>query len=72
MASRWKTLTLTAPLLLPASVSALAQAAGSPPTQPARGIGDWISGHPVTDFFVVLAIVVVIAGAYTMRKRSRA
>jgi hypothetical protein len=51
----------------------LAQTAGSPATSTeptTRGIGAWITGHPVTDFFVVLAIIVVIAGAYMMRKRS--
>jgi hypothetical protein len=58
-------------LLLPASAGALAQTA--PSTEPtSRGIGAWVTGHPVTDFFVVLAILVVIAGAYMMRKRSRA
>jgi hypothetical protein len=75
MATRWKALALSTLLLLPASAGVLAQTAGSPApsTEPTtRGIGAWISGHPVTDFFVVLAILVVIAGAYMMRKRSRA
>ncbi|HWE15853.1 MAG TPA: hypothetical protein VG758_01525 [Hyphomicrobiaceae bacterium] len=73
MATRWKALALSALLLLPASAGALAQTAGSPATSTeptTRGIGAWITGHPVTDFFVVLAIIVVIAGAYMMRKRS--
>jgi hypothetical protein len=75
MATRWKTLALNALLLLPASTGALAQTAGSPApsTEPTtRGIGAWITGHPVTDFFVVLAIIVLIAAAYMMRQRSRA
>jgi hypothetical protein len=75
MATRWKTLTLSTLLLLPASAGALAQTAGSPASSTestTRGIGAWVTGHPVTDFFVVLAIIVLIAAAYMMRKRSRA
>jgi hypothetical protein len=71
MATCWKTLALSTLLLLPASTGALAQTASS--TEPTtRGIGAWITRHPVTDFFIVLAIIVVIAGAYMMRQRSRA
>ncbi len=69
---RFKSLVLSTLLMLPVSVSAIAQSAATsaPASQPAPGgIGAWISGHPITDF-VVLAIVAVSAGAYLMRQRS--
>jgi len=56
------------------SVGAMAQSATqSAPTTPApSGVDGWISGHPMTDFFVVLVIIVVIVGTYLIRQRSRA
>ncbi len=71
-----KTFSLSTLLMAPASVAAMAQSAAPPAagTPPARtGVGGWISGHPVADVIVVLAIiVVVVAGTYFMRQRSRA
>jgi hypothetical protein len=69
-----KTATLSTLLLAPFSVGAMAQNAGSPPPPvPApTSVRGWITGHPLTDFFVVLAIVVVLAGTYLMRLRSHA
>ena len=75
---RLKGFGLSTLLTVAASASAIAQSAGSPapstptPPAPAGGFGAWISGHPVMDFLVVLAIFAVIAGSYFMRRRSRA
>jgi hypothetical protein len=69
---RLKSLALSALLMVPVSISAIAQSAATPgpASQPAAGgVGAWISGHPITDF-VVLAIIAVSAGAYLMRQRS--
>ncbi len=71
-----KTFSLSTLLMAPVSVAATAQSPAPPAagTPPARvGVGGWISGHPVADVIVVLAIiVVVVAGTYFMRQRSRA
>jgi hypothetical protein len=63
-----KKLALTTPLALLAAINAaLAQ---TPPSQPPpHGLGTWITGHPVADFVVVVAIFLI--GAYFVRQRSR-
>lgn len=70
----FKSLVLSTLLAVSTSVSAMAQTAPLPSTQttPHGSIGTWLSGHPLTDGVVVLAIIVVIAGTYFMRRRSRA
>jgi hypothetical protein len=68
-----KTATLSTLLMAPLSVGAMAQSAGSPTPSPApTGVSGWVSGHPLTDSVVLLAIIVVIAGTYFLRQRSRA
>jgi hypothetical protein len=63
-----KNLALTTSLALLAAINgALAQ---TPPTQPPpHGFGAWITGHPIADFVVVVAIFVI--GAFLVRQRSR-
>jgi hypothetical protein len=61
-------LALTTLLALLAAINgALAQ---TPPGQsPPHGLGAWITGHPVADLVVVVAIFLI--GAYLIRQRSR-
>ena len=69
-----KSLVLSTLLMASASAGAIAQTATSPSSQtaPHGGVGAWLSGHPTIDAVVVLAIIVVIAGTYFLRRRSRA
>ena len=68
---RLSRLALTSVLIIAASAGAMAQST-SPATSTEQGFGAWISGHPLSDAAVILAIVVVIAGTYFMRQRSKA
>ena len=75
MAARLKTVALSTLLMVPASVGAMAQSAGSPTpstSSPPSGVGGWITGHPLTDLIVALVVIVAIAATYFMRQRSRA
>jgi hypothetical protein len=76
MFARFKSLALSTLLTASTAANAMAQSVAlpSPSTQvaPRQGVGAWLSGHPITDVVVVLAIIVVIAGTYFMRNRSRA
>jgi hypothetical protein len=74
MSAQLKTATLSTLLMVSAPIAAMAQGAGSTtPSAPAPGgLRGWVTGHPLTDLFVVLAIIIVVAGTYYMRQRSRA
>jgi hypothetical protein len=76
MFARIKSAALSTLLTASTAASAMAQSAASSPastqTAPRESVGAWLSGHPITDVVVVLAIIVVIAGTYFMRHRSRA
>ena len=75
MYSHLKATALGIPLLALTSLGSIAQttAPPAPPVEapPAGGIGAWITGHPITDTVVVLAIVILL-GSYFLRPRSRA